>query len=302
MAEPAVDLLCKRCGGCHGAKTQLSGLRLDERAGALRVIVPGNAVASRMMAMVSGAPGAKLMPPAGARLTETELGLLRNWIDSGAPYPALARAAEKLVLPEPARREWVRQPVDRFVLVAMEDAGVLPKPEAGRRVWARRVSFDLTGLPPADDELEEFLLDNRADAYERFADRLLMSAPVRADAWTWLLPEVKASALLQKWLVEEFPSADPRLARMIVLSAAYRQQRPPRALTAVERRNALLAVSGLLSPDAGKYARVSTGAMTQELESEVLRALTWRYEQKGIRDAAKLARERLASDEFRVKE
>lgn len=89
---------------------------------------------------------------------------------------------------------------------------------------------------------------------------------------------------------------------MIVLSAAYRQQRPPRALTAVERRNAFLAVSGLLSPDAGKYARVSAGAMTQELESEVLRALTWRYDQKGIRDAAKLARERLASEEFRVKE
>lgn len=198
MAEPAVDFLRKRCGGCHGAKTQFSGLRLDEWTGALRVIVPGNAVASRMMAMVSGAPGAKLMPPAGARLTETELGLLRNWIDSGAPYPALARAAGKLVLPEPARREWVRQPVDRFVLVAMEDAGVLPKPEADRCVWARRVSFDLTDLPPADDELEEFLLDNRADAYERFADRLLVSAPVRADTWRWLLPEVKASAMLQK--------------------------------------------------------------------------------------------------------
>jgi hypothetical protein len=300
-AEPAVELLRKRCAGCHGARTQLSGLRLDERTGALRVIVPGKANESKLMAMVSGAPGAKLMPPAGARLTASELELLRRWIEGGAPYPALVTKQDSAgrsveVLPAPVRREWLRQPVDRFVLIALEDAGQLPQPEAARRAWARRVSFDLTGLPPADEELDDFLLDNRADAYERFAGRLLVNCQPRTGIWQQLMPGVPEPAQWQK------PQDHRALVREIVLSAAYRQQRKPHLLSAAERRNALLAASGLLSPGTGKYGRSADGELNAEGEAEVLRAFTWRYERENVKDAERRARERMASDEFRVKE
>jgi hypothetical protein len=165
-------LLRKRCSGCHGAAQQLSGLRLDRKADALRggysgaVIVPGNAQGSRLLRLVTAAEGVK-MPPAGARLTAGEVDLLRRWIDAGAPWPERPEsAADARPRPahwafQPVRRppvpavrdgNWPRNSIDRFVLARLEQEGLAPSPPADSRTLVRRLYLDLTGLPPAPEE------------------------------------------------------------------------------------------------------------------------------------------------------
>ena len=189
-------LFRSRCHGCHGAKTQMSGLRLDDAAAALRggnsgaVIKPGNSAASRLIHLVAGLEEKVVMPPAGTRLSPLEIGLLRAWIDQGAKW--LARKAETADPQRPAhwafrpigrpgpprtRNEaWPRNPIDRFVLARLELEGIDPSPEADKRALIRRVYFDLIGLPPPPHEVDRFLADNRPDAYERVVDGLLASS------------------------------------------------------------------------------------------------------------------------------
>ncbi len=192
-------LFQKRCSGCHGAARQLSGLRLDRKADALRggysgaVIAPGNAQGSRLLRLVTAAEGVK-MPPAGPRLTAAEVDVLRRWIDSGAPWPERAESAAK-ARPRPAhwafqpvRRpavpavrnaNWPRNPIDRFVLARLEQEGVAPSPPADSRTLIRRLHLDLTGLPPAPEA--------SSGAAEETAARLL-DAPHFGEKWArhWL--------------------------------------------------------------------------------------------------------------------
>ncbi|HTM50877.1 MAG TPA: PSD1 and planctomycete cytochrome C domain-containing protein [Bryobacteraceae bacterium] len=197
-------LLRKRCHSCHGAVSQMSGLRLDNKASALKggnsgpALVPGKSGESRMLRLVAGLEGVKVMPPAGPRLSPDEIGLLRAWIDQGAEWPD--QAAQKtrathwsfqpIRRPQPpsTRNEtWARNPIDQFVLARLEREGIEPSPEAERRTLIRRVTFDLTGLPPTADEVDAYLRDNRPDAYERVVDRLLDS-PHYGERWArhWL--------------------------------------------------------------------------------------------------------------------
>ena len=148
------------------------------------------------------------MPPVGDKLTAREIGLLRAWIDQGVGWPeekgtevaAQPSAArdEKLshwsfqplrqVTPPPVRNQaWVRSPVDQFVLARLESEGIEPSPEADKVTLLRRLSLDLTGLPPTPGEVADFLTDNRPDAYERKVDRLLES-PHYGEKWArqWL--------------------------------------------------------------------------------------------------------------------
>ena len=183
-------LLSKRCYVCHGPQQQMSGLRLDQKDAALKVIQTGNSAASRIIRMVAGTEN-KIMPPVGARLTATEIGLLRAWIDQGVDWPAPAAALpgapatpalwslRKVTRPEPAvvaDRAWPRNPIDTFILARLEKEGIAPSPEASKSTLIRRLSLDLTGLPPTPQHVEEFVRDNRSDAYERLVDRLLDSS------------------------------------------------------------------------------------------------------------------------------
>src|SRR5579863_9281336 len=138
-ASDVAPLLEKRCYGCHGAGQQMSGLRLDQKDAAMRVIQPGNSAASKLIRMVTGADG-KIMPPAGARLTGAEVAMLRSWIDKGAEWPVTLTSSthwsfRKIVRPEvpPVRdRAWPRNAIDNFILAKLDAEGIAPSQEASR--------------------------------------------------------------------------------------------------------------------------------------------------------------------------
>ncbi len=212
FARDIEPLFRTRCQGCHGAKQQMSGLRLDRGEDALRggysgaVILPGKSEASRLIQMVSGAVEGRFMPPAGARLTPAEIGMLRAWIDQGAHWPASAAGTASTVIatgpkskhwsfqpivrptsPPVRNTVWVRNPIDAFILQRLESEKIAPSPQADKHTLIRRVSLDLTGLPPSPAEVAAFIADTRADAYERLVDRLLAS-PHYGEKWArhWL--------------------------------------------------------------------------------------------------------------------
>jgi mono/diheme cytochrome c family protein len=198
FARDIEPLLAKRCVVCHGPAQQMSGLRLDQKDAALKGgasgtdIVPGKSAESRLIRLVAGLEK-KVMPPMGARLTADEIGLLRAWIDQGVEWPAAKaphwsfQKIQRTAPPAVRDRSWPRNEVDNFILARLEREGIAPSPEAPKLTLLRRVSLDLTGLPPSPDEVRAFLSDNRPDAYERLVDRLLDS-PHYGEKWAryWL--------------------------------------------------------------------------------------------------------------------
>src|SRR5882724_9198172 len=192
FARDVEPLLARRCFVCHGPQQQMSGLRLDQKEAALKVIKPGDSANSKLIRMVAGVDG-KVMPPVGARLTADEVGLLRAWIDQGAVWGTLPathwsfREIQRPAVPAVKNATWVRNPVDAFILARLDKEGIAPAPEADRLTLLRRVSLDLTGLPPSPVEIREYLADTRSDAYERAVDRLLDS-PHYGERWArfWL--------------------------------------------------------------------------------------------------------------------
>jgi mono/diheme cytochrome c family protein len=196
-------ILTQHCTSCHGAKKKRSNLRLDSVSAARLggdsgpALVPGKSGDSRLFQAVTGADDVAAMPPKGPRLSAREIALFRAWIDSGAPIPASETAAQAARGPskhwafqplkrpaEPAVRNpsWCRNPIDRFILARLDKEGVAPSPEADRATLLRRVSLDLTGLPPSPKEIDDFLNDKKPDAYERAVDRLLAS-PHYGERW-----------------------------------------------------------------------------------------------------------------------
>ena len=193
-APPAPDfatqirpILSKYCFSCHGpdeAKRK-AGLRLDTRAGAIArnedgevAVVPGDPAASQLLERVSTSDKDERMPPkAKPGPSAAEQGLLRQWIAAGAPYAehwafvAPRRPANPVV----QNGGWVRGDLDRQVLARLEAQGLKPQPEAPPETLIRRVSLDLTGIPPTLAEVDAFLADRSPDAYERVVDRLLAS-------------------------------------------------------------------------------------------------------------------------------
>ena len=203
-------LFRERCTMCHGAQQQLSGLRLDRKADALRggysgaVIVPRASSDSKLIQLVAGMHEEIVMPPIGERLTAEQVGVLRAWIDQGAPWPEQGPAAEveqarrpsahwafqPISRPEPpavGRTAWVRNEIDKFVLAKLEAKGLAPSPEADKVTLIRRLSLDLIGLPPTPAEVETFVQDQRPRAYEALVDRL-MESPHYGERWAryWL--------------------------------------------------------------------------------------------------------------------
>ncbi|GIW95594.1 MAG: cytochrome c [Pirellulaceae bacterium] len=205
-------ILVEHCYGCHSARAEKiqGGLRLDSRQGMLRggesgpVIVPGRVEESLLIEAVRYE--SLQMPPSG-KLPDEKIRLLEEWVARGAPDPRdfadgpsrdqvtaemgrLHWAFQPPVLPAPPpvqRPEWPRGPLDRYLLARLEQAGLEPQPEADRRTLIRRLYFDLLGLPPTYDEVQQFVEDPSADAYEKLVDRLLAS-PAFGERWArhWL--------------------------------------------------------------------------------------------------------------------
>jgi hypothetical protein len=179
-------ILSQNCFLCHGPdeSERKGGLRLDVREGALtpaksgaKAIVPKQADESELLKRITHADPDEAMPPAksGKKLTSQEIEVLRRWISEGAPY-AQHWAYEKPVrpeLPKVANKDWVRNGLDYFIAERLEKESLQPSSEANRRTLIRRVSLDLTGLPPTPEEVNTFLNDPAADAYERLVDRML---------------------------------------------------------------------------------------------------------------------------------
>lgn len=181
-------ILSDRCYKCHGPDDQArkAALRLDTQDGAygvsredstLHIIAPGNAAASLLMKQITSDDPRQRMPPpeSNLSLTQQEIALIQRWIDQGAdwkPHWAFIPPAEP-DLPEINHDAWARGPIDYFILQKIESAGLSPSDEASRTELIRRVTFDLTGLPPTPAELDAFERDERLDAYEQIVDQLL---------------------------------------------------------------------------------------------------------------------------------
>lgn len=176
-------ILSENCFSCHGpdSAARKADLRLDMRDAAIKAgaLVPGKPDESELIArIVADDPGETMPPPAShKRLTSEQKQKLRQWIAEGAEYQPLwsLLAPRRPPLPTVKNRGWARTPIDLFILATLEQRGLCPAPEADRPTLARRLSLDLTGLPPAPSVVEAFVADRADNAYERLLDRLLPS-------------------------------------------------------------------------------------------------------------------------------
>lgn len=190
-------ILSERCFHCHGPdeKKRFAGLRLDTPEGATQLrngkaaVVPGRPEDSELIRRITLPAGPQRMPMDKDALPVREVVVLREWIRAGAryeqhwSYSAPVRAVE----PKVRRPGWATTPIDRFILARLEAEGLSPSKEAGRATLLRRLSLDLTGLPPSLEELDSFERDTRPDAYEKAVDSLLAS-PHFGEKWArhWL--------------------------------------------------------------------------------------------------------------------
>jgi len=193
-APPAVDfqreirpILSNACFHCHGPDkgTRMAGMRLDTKDGALTArksgtpIVPGKAKESLVYQRISNPDVAKRMPPEYSHktLTPEQIETIRRWIDEGAQWKEhwAFVAPVRPTPPKVAQQSWVSNPIDAFILAELEKKGLTPAPRADRNTLIRRVSLDLTGLPPQPEEVAAFVKDASPDAYNKLVDRLMAS-------------------------------------------------------------------------------------------------------------------------------
>ncbi len=176
-------ILSENCFACHGpdSAARKADLRLDQRDVAISMdaIAPGDPETSEMIFRIEETDPTITMPPPKSDkvLTAEEKAILRRWIAEGAEYEPhwSLIAPQKPEPPQVADESWVKNPIDRFVLAKLDKAGLKPAPEADRPTLARRLSLDLTGLPPDPKLVDEFVNDDQPGAYERLVDRLLAS-------------------------------------------------------------------------------------------------------------------------------
>jgi mono/diheme cytochrome c family protein len=199
-------LLVKSCAECHGPTRQRASLRLDSREAVLRggdsgpAAVPGKPAESLLVQAV-GEHGPVHMPPKG-KLKNEQIAVLTRWVEMGVPFPAGSStvAVRGGGVTDSDRNFWSFRPivrpavpvlrdpsraltdVDRFVLAKLESKGIDPAPPADKSTLLRRVTFDLTGLPPTPEEMDSFLRDQSPDAFARVVDRLLAS-PAYGERW-----------------------------------------------------------------------------------------------------------------------
>lgn len=193
-------VLRERCYSCHGALKQEGGLRLDSGSLILKGgdsgagVSRGNTNDSLLLRRVTSADSSERMPPEGEPLKPAEISALESWIRDGAVTP-LDEQPERSprdhwafqppvrpALPAVDNTTDTKNPIDAFILLEQTKRQIDPQPAVGKRTWLRRVSIDLTGLPPSLAELQTFLADNSPEAYDRVVDRLLES-PQYGERW-----------------------------------------------------------------------------------------------------------------------
>jgi mono/diheme cytochrome c family protein len=198
-------VLTARCVACHGALKQEGGLRLDTAALAIKggesgaAIQPGDAAASRLLKRVTAKEESERMPPEGEPLKPEQIEALRNWITQKAEAPAdeqperhprdhwafkvpVRPAVPNVQPPIENQKSKIKNPIDAFIAREHQQRGLVPQPEADKRVWLRRVSLDLIGLPPTVEELDAFLADQTPEAHDKVVTRLLDS-PQYGQRW-----------------------------------------------------------------------------------------------------------------------
>jgi hypothetical protein len=176
-------ILAENCFSCHGqdGTKRKAKLRLDERPAALEAgaIVPNDPAASELVKRVHSSDPETLMPPpkSNRRLSAEQKKLLEQWIQEGAPYAShwAFVAPQRPYVPAVKKTAWVRTPIDAFVLALLEREKLAPSPDADRPTLIRRLSIDLTGLPPTPQEVDAFVADSDPNAYDKVVDRLLAS-------------------------------------------------------------------------------------------------------------------------------
>ena len=180
-------ILSENCYSCHGQDTtaRKADLRVDReefaflaRKSGLPVIVKGHPETSALIQRIASTDPNQVMPPPSSHkppLTPYQVALIKRWVTEGAQYQE-HWAFIKPVRPTPPEVQhagWVKNPIDSFILAKLEARGLAPEPVAERRSLIRRVTLDLTGLPPTPDEVAGFLADTSTNAYEKVVDRLL---------------------------------------------------------------------------------------------------------------------------------
>ncbi len=194
-------ILDEHCLKCHGSTKQWGSLRLDSRTAILKGGDSGPAA-------VAGEPNESLLiravrhddenlkMPQDDKLTDAQIEILSNWVKSGLAFPADSAASKRhrdpnhwafispaeVAIPPVQNAAWPQSDLDRFVLARLEAEGLSPAPKADKRALIRRVTFDLTGLPPAPAEISAFLNDERPEAYPELIERLL-SSPAYGERW-----------------------------------------------------------------------------------------------------------------------
>jgi len=194
-------LLASKCMECHATAPMMAGLDLRTRQSAIEggkhgpAIVPGDAAASRLYRRLTGQEQPRM--PFGGRLGDAEIALVKKWIDSGAAWEgSLETKSSAAVTFTPGQRKyWAfqpvvktaipsgrRNPIDAFLQAKLAEKGIQPNPAADRITLLRRASLDVTGLPPTPEEVQEFVSDRAANAFEKVVDRLLGS-PHYGERW-----------------------------------------------------------------------------------------------------------------------
>ncbi|MCA9009054.1 MAG: DUF1549 domain-containing protein, partial [Planctomycetaceae bacterium] len=194
------SVLQERCFACHGALKQEGGLRLDTAAAAIGggdsgpSITTGDASTSELFRRISASDASIRMPPEGEPLKPAEIDAIRRWIDAGAQAPAdeepesdprdhwAFRAPVRPAVSQVKDATWNRHPIDAFIAASREHRELIPQPDADRRIWLRRVYFDLVGLPPTMEEQNAFLHDNSPNACDNVVATLL-DRPQYGERW-----------------------------------------------------------------------------------------------------------------------
>ena len=181
-----LPIFSDNCYKCHGPDqgARKAHLRLDTKDGAFRqkngktVLVPGHSDQSELIRRISSTDPEQHMPPPAShrKLTAAQIELIRNWVDQGAKWETHWAFVAPVRPAVPASSDaWCRNDIDRFILSDLRKAGLTHSPEASKERLLRRVTFDLTGLPPTPGELSDFVNDASRNAYEKVVDRLLAS-------------------------------------------------------------------------------------------------------------------------------
>lgn len=266
-ATPSVDfnreirpLLSENCFQCHGPdeKHRMAGVRLDTQEGAFQqtksgaLIVPGDPDKSLLFQRMNHALKARRMPPpaSGKEVSPKQIETVKRWIQEGAKWEThwAFHPPRRVELPLVNNTAAIRNPIDNFVQARLEREALVPAPEADRRTLLRRLSFDLTGLPPKLQDVEAFVKDRSPDAYEKQVDRLLASQHYgERMAMDWL--DVARYADTHGYHIDSHRDMWPWRDWLI---KAFNSNMPFDKFT-------ILQLAGDLAPDAGVDGKIASG-------------------------------------------